>query len=57
MTVVITGEGVTDYGWKDFGSDVWNEGSAAVLLKRVVSEYTKEDVELAFEGSSHKMTE
>lgn len=48
MTVVITGEGVTDYGWKDFGSDVWNEGSAAVLLKRVVSEYTKEDVELAF---------
>lgn len=29
MTVVITGEGVTDYGWKDFGSNVWNEGSAA----------------------------
>ena len=48
MTVVITGEGVTDYGWKDFGSNVWHEGSAAVLLKRVVSEYTKEDVELAF---------
>lgn len=29
MTVVITGEGVTDYGWKEFGSNVWNEGSAA----------------------------
>ena len=28
MTVVITGEGVTDYGWKDFGSNVWHEGSA-----------------------------
>lgn len=26
--ILITGEGLTDYGWKSFGSDNWHEGAA-----------------------------
>ena len=37
MVVIMTGEGPTDYGRLDYGTKVWKEGPAAILLRKTLA--------------------
>lgn len=38
LDILLTGEGAGDYGWREFGSGEWIEGSVAKLIHKCAKE-------------------
>ena len=39
IKIMLTGEGVTDYGWWDYAASQWREGAAAKLIRSCAEKY------------------
>ena len=39
IKIMLTGEGVTDYGWKDYATSQWQEGAAAKLIRSCAEKF------------------